>query len=226
MTISGRELMMWPNTPTASADDQDQRRTRSAATARLARQEEHRQAGTLYSRRDARDPQLRRRRRRRPAGGRLPARRHRPRWSRSWRPSSASRCWSRVRPASARPSSPRRWRATSSARWCACSATRAWTRPRRCTSGTTASSCCGSRRSPTSTGWEDVQDDIFGEEFLLAAAADDRDRLRRAGRAADRRDRQDRPGVRGDAARAAVRLPDLDPRARADRGAGPSRSCC
>ena len=41
----------------------------------------------------------------------------------------------------------------------------------------------------------------------------------RAGRAADRRDRQDRPGVRGDAARAAVGLPDHDPRARADRGA-------
>ena len=51
------------------------------------------------------------------------------------------------------------------------------------------------------------------------APADDRDRLRGAGRAADRRDRQDRPGVRGDAARAAVRLPDLDPRAGPDRGA-------
>ena len=47
------------------------------------------------------------------------------------------------------------------------------------------------------------------------AAADDRDRLRAAGRAADRRDRQDRPGVRGDAARGALRLPDLDPGARA-----------
>ena len=29
-------------------------------------------------------------------------------------------------------------------------------------------------------GWQDVQDDIFGEEFLLAAAADDRDRLARS----------------------------------------------
>ena len=28
------------------------------------------------------------------------------------------------------------------------------------------------------TGWSDVQDDIFGEEFLLAAAADDGDRVR------------------------------------------------
>ena len=45
------------------------------------------------------------------------------------------------------------------------------------------------------------------------AAADAGDRQPRAGRAADRRDRQDRPGVRGDAARAALRLPDHDPRA-------------
>ena len=49
--------------------------------------------------------------------------------------------------------------------------------------------------------------------------ADAGDRRRGAGRAADRRDRQDRPGVRGDAARAAVGLPDHDPRARPDRGA-------
>ena len=54
------------------------------------------------------------------------------------------------------------------------------------------------------------------------APADDRDRLGGAGRAADRRDRQDRPGVRGDAARAAVGLPDLDPGAGPDRGAHPS----
>ena len=53
------------------------------------------------------------------------------------------------------------------ARSCACSATRASTRPRRCTSGTTASSCCASRPRPTGTGWQEVQDDIFGEEFLL-----------------------------------------------------------
>ena len=75
-------------------------------------------------------------------------------------------------------------------------------------------------------GWERVQDDIFGEEFLLSrpllqAIADDR-----AGRAADRRDRQDRPGVRGDAARGPVGLPGLDPRARRGRGALAARSCC
>ena len=45
------------------------------------------------------------------------------------------------------------------------------------------------------------------------AAADAGDRQPRAGRPPDRRDRQDRPGVRGDAARAALRLPDHDPRA-------------
>ena len=58
--------------------------------------------------------------------------------------------------------------ATSAASSCACSATRASTRPRRCMSGTTASSCCASRPRPTGTGWAQVQDDIFGEEFLLA----------------------------------------------------------
>ena len=48
------------------------------------------------------------------------------------------------------------------------------------------------------------------------------DLLRGARRAADRRDRQDRPGVRGDAARDPERLPGLDPRARARRGAHPA----
>ena len=69
----------------------------------------------------------------------------------------------------------------------------------------------------TGTGWDAVQDDIFGEEFLLARPLMTRDRLRGAGRAADRRDRQDRPGVRGDAAGGPLRLPDLDPRARPRR---------
>ena len=71
-------------------------------------------------------------------------------------------------------------------------------------------------------GWQEVKEDIFGEEFLLprplltAISAD------RAGGAADRRDRQDRPGVRGDAARGPVRLPDLDPGAGRGRGAHPA----
>ena len=56
--------------------------------------------------------------------------------------------------------------------------------------------------------------------------ADAGDRHRRPGRAADRRDRQDRPGVRGDAARAAVGLPDHDPRARAGSRPARTRSCC
>ena len=59
-------------------------------------------------------------------------------------------------------------------------------------------------------GWDEVQDDIFGEEFLLARPLMRRS-LRAAGGAADRRDRQDRPGVRGDAARGALGLPDHDP---------------
>ena len=52
-------------------------------------------------------------------------------------------------------------------RSCACSATRGSTRPRRSTSGTTASSCCGSRPRPRAPAGSEVQDDIFGEEFLL-----------------------------------------------------------
>ena len=76
------------------------------------------------------------------------------------------------------------------------------------------------------TGWEAVQDDIFGAEFLLERPLMTAIALQGAGRPADRRDRQDRPGVRGDAARAAVGLPDLDPRARPHRGQHAARSCC
>ena len=60
------------------------------------------------------------------------------------------------------------------ASWSACSATRASTRPRRSTSGTTASSCCASRPRPRAPAGRRSQDDIFGEEFLLDAAADAR----------------------------------------------------
>ena len=49
---------------------------------------------------------------------------------------------------------------------CGCSATRAWTRPRRCTSGTTRSSCCASRRT-TRRSWEETEANIFTEDFLL-----------------------------------------------------------
>ena len=65
--------------------------------------------------------------------------------------------------------------------------------------------------------WED----IFGEDFLLTRPLLEAIASDRAGGAADRRDRQDRPGVRGDAARGPLGLPDLDPRARRDRGAHP-----
>ena len=94
-----------------------------------------------------------------------------PRWSPSSPSGSASRCSSRARPESARPSSRRRSRAPPAASWCACSATRASTRPRRCTSGTTASSCCGSRprlgRRRRRGAWDVARGDIFTEEFLL-----------------------------------------------------------
>ena len=69
------------------------------------------------------------------------------------------------------------------------------------------------------TGWQEVQDDIFGAEFLLERPLMTAIASAEPGRAADRRDRQDRPGVRGDAARAALGLPDLDPRDGPHRGA-------
>ena len=55
--------------------------------------------------------------------------------------------------------------------------------------------------------------------------APQRHHRRGAGGAPDRRDRQDRPGVRGDAPRGALRLPDLDPGAGRGRGAhAPARA--
>ena len=85
---------------------------------------------------------------------------------RTSRARSRSRCWSRGRPASGRPSWPRRWRARRAPTWCDCSATRGSTRRGRSTSGTTRSSCSGSR-PPATRPWEQTHDDIFTEEFLL-----------------------------------------------------------
>ena len=76
------------------------------------------------------------------------------------------------------------------------------------------------------TAWQDVQEDIFSEDFLMARPAADRDLRGGAGRAADRRDRQDRPGVRGDAARDPVGLPGLDSGAGGGRGHDAARWCC
>ena len=74
--------------------------------------------------------------------------------------------------------------------------------------------------------WDPVHGDIFGEEFLLARPLLSAITRRGAGRAADRRDRQDRPGVRGDAARAAVATSrSRSPSWGASRRAR-SRSCC
>ena len=79
--------------------------------------------------------------------------------------------------ASARPSSPRRSRAPPAASWSACSATRASTRPRRCTSGTTASSCCGSRpRRRGDRAGRTSQGDIFARGLPADAAAAGGDR--------------------------------------------------
>ena len=112
---------------------------------------------------------------------------------------------------------------------CGCSATRARTRPRRSTSGTTASSCStprscarrsarSSRTPPTSTEAVEriaEQDSVFfSERFLAPRPLLEAIRSERAGRAADRRGRPRRRGARGGAARAARGVPDLDPRGR------------
>ena len=88
--------------------------------------------------------------------------------SSTWPTGSRSRSWSRVRPVRARPSWPSRWPRSPAADSSASSATRASTSPRRCTSGTTRSSCSASRPNATRTArWQDLEDDIFSDEFLL-----------------------------------------------------------
>src|SRR5580658_2272865 len=81
---------------------------------------------------------------------------------------SASPSSLKGRPVPARRSWPRAWPACPVRGSSGCSATRGWTSPRRCTSGTTRSSCCESRVSETDGGtWSDIEDDIFSEDFLL-----------------------------------------------------------
>ena len=108
-----------------------------------------------------------------------------------------SRCWSRARPASARPSWPRRSRGRPAPTWSGCSATRASTRRGRSTSGTTRSSCCASRPTGDERDWEETHDDIFTERVPADPAAADGDPARRADRAAHRRGRQGRRRDRG-----------------------------
>ena len=85
---------------------------------------------------------------------------------------SASRCWSRGRPASARPSWPRRWPRRPAPSWCGCSATRAWTRRGRSTSGTTRSSCCASRPPAATTVGADPRRHLHRGVPAHPAAAD------------------------------------------------------
>ena len=150
----------------------------------------------------------------------------RPRSSPTWPPSSASPCSSRARRASARPSWRRRSRATSSATLVRLQCYEGLDEAKALYEWNYRKQLLRIQAEASGTGWEAVQEDIFGEEFLLARPLMTAIASARAGRAADRRDRQDRPGVRGDAARAAVRLPDLDPRARARSRRARSRSCC
>ena len=76
------------------------------------------------------------------------------------------------------------------------------------------------------TDWEDVESDIFSEPFLLTRPLLEAIRSDGAGRAAHRRGRPGRDRDRGAAARGAVRLPGVDPRARHHRRQRSARSCC
>ena len=225
--IRVRDLMMCPKIPIRNPSAVAIANTPRCDERTAVDEEEH--WGTLYLGIDGRPhhpAQHRRRPRQRASGTPATCRANRPPWSRSWPPSSASRSSSRARRASARPSSPRRC-----ARYLE-------------TDPGPAAVLRGPRRGQGAVRVELPQaaaahPDRDRRRQLARRAgrhlrrgvpapppADDRDRLDRAGRPADRRDRQDRPGVRGDAARAAVRLPDLDPRARPDRGDHPARWCC
>ncbi len=138
---------------------------------------------------------------------------------------SASPCSSRGPPASARPNSRRRWPSTWTADLVRLQCYEGLDEAKALYEWNYRKQLLRIQAEADGTGWDEVQDDIFGEEFLLARPLHGRRSLAGAGRAAHRRDRQDRPGVRGDAARAALRLPDLDPRARAGRGAhAPARA--
>ena len=112
--------------------------------------------------------------------------------------------------------------------WSGCSATRASTRPARCTSGTTASSCCACRSTgtPARPAGTPSAAHIFSRGVPAGPAAADRDPAHRADRAAGRRDRQGRRRGRGPAAGGAVRLPGDHPGARHAGRARAARSWC
>ncbi len=79
-----------------------------------------------------------------------------------------------------------------------------------------------SRRHPAR--WDELEDDIFSDDFLLTRPLLEAITADRARRAADRRGRPGRGRDRGAAARDPVRLPGVDPRAGHDvRHADPAR---
>ena len=73
---------------------------------------------------------------------------------------------------------------------------------------------------------ERVEEHIFSEKYLLERPLLAAIRRATSAGAADRRDRPRRRGVRGVPARAPLRLPGLDSRARDDQGRDRSRASC
>ena len=145
-------------------------------------------------------------------GAGLPARRARSPRRSSWPSGWRSRCSSRGRPASARPSWPSRSPRPRGGSCSGSSATRGSTRPRRSTSGSTASSSSTPRcsRNASARRWPgrrtlaeaadrlDAEGNVFfSERFLLPRPVLQAVLVRRAGAAPRRRGRQGRPGVRG-----------------------------
>ena len=92
----------------------------------------------------------------------------RPRSSPTWPPSSASRCSSRARPASARPSWRRRWRSTSAATLIRLQCYEGLDEAKALYEWNYRKQLLRIQAEREGEAWETVHGDIFGEEFLLA----------------------------------------------------------
>ena len=97
----------------------------------------------------------------------LPARASRPRSSPTWPPSWASRSWSRDRPEWARPSWPRRSRSTSDRTLIRLQCYEGLDEAKALYEWNYRKQLLRIQAEAEGAGWQEVQDDIFGAEFLL-----------------------------------------------------------